>query len=101
LDSTSAAVPRLLDPHPGIAAGSLYTGGARFSPDGKSVVYVIRENGIGNLWMQPLDGTPGRQITYFTSGLITGFRWSPGRKTLAVIRSHNTSDVVVLREANE
>jgi serine/threonine protein kinase len=101
LDSTSAAAPRLLDPHPGIAAGSLYTGGARFSPDGKSVVYVIRENGIGNLWMQPLDGTPGHQITNFTSGLITGFRWSPDHKTLAVLRTHNTSDVVVLRETNE
>jgi len=101
LDLTSASVPLLLNPHPGIAAGSLYTGGARFGPDGKSVVYVIRENGIGNLWMQPLDGTPGRQITKFTSGLITGFRWAPDRKTLAVMRTHNTSDVVVLRETSE
>lgn len=94
-------MPHLLDPHPGIAAGSVYTGGARFSPDGKSVVYIIREKGIGNLWMQPLDGSPGRQITKFTSDLITGFRWSPDRKTLAVMRTHNTSDVVVLRETNE
>jgi len=100
-DSTSTPVPRLLNPHQGIAAGSLNTGGARFGPDGKSVVYVIRENGIGNLWMQPLDGTLGHQITKFTSGLITGFRWSPDRKTLAVMRAHNTSDVVVLRETEE
>lgn len=103
LDSTSASAsaPHLLDPHPGIVAGSIYTGGARFSPDGKSVVYVIRENGIGNLWMQPIDGGPGHQITKFTSGLIAGFRWSPDRKTLAVMRTHNSSDVVVLRETTE
>jgi eukaryotic-like serine/threonine-protein kinase len=101
LESASESVPHLLDPHPGIAAGSVYTGGARFSPDGKSVVYIIREKGIGNLWMQPLDGSPGHQITKFTSDLITGFRWSPDRKTLAVMRTHNTSDVVVLRETNE
>jgi serine/threonine protein kinase len=103
LDSTSASasVPRLLEPHPGIVSGSLYSGGARFSPDGKSVVYVIRENGIGNLWMQPIDGAPGHQITKFTSGLIAGFRWSPDRKTLAVMRTHKTSDVVVLRDTTE
>ena len=101
LDSASASVPRLLNPHPGIVAGSLSTGGARFGPDGNSVVYVTRENGIGNLWMQPLDGTLGHQITTFTSGLITGFRWSPDRKTLAVMRANNTSDVVVLRETAE
>jgi hypothetical protein len=79
---------------------SLYTGGARFGPDGKSVVYVVKDK-VSNLWMQPLDESPGHQITNFTSDLITGFRWSPDRKTLAVLRTHNTSDVVVLRETNE
>jgi eukaryotic-like serine/threonine-protein kinase len=100
LDSASGSVPRLVDSDPRVAAGSIYTGGARFSPDGKSVVYVIRE-GAGNLWMQPLDGSPGHQITNFTSDQITGFRWSPDGKTLAVMRVHNTSDVVVLRETNQ
>jgi serine/threonine protein kinase/Tol biopolymer transport system component len=100
LDSRSGSLPHLVDSDPRVAAGSIYTGGARFSPDGKSVVYVIRE-GAGNLWMQPLDGSPGHQITNFTSDQITGFRWSPDGKTLAVMRAHNTSDVVVLRETNE
>jgi eukaryotic-like serine/threonine-protein kinase len=100
LDSTSGSVPRVIDPDPRIAAGSLFTGGARFGPDGKSVVYVVKDK-AANLWMQPLDGSAGRQITNFTSDLITGFRWSPNRKTLAVMRTHNTSDVVVLRETIE
>ena len=100
LNSTSASVPRIIDPDPRIAAGSLFTGGARFGPDGKSLVYVVKDK-AANLWMQPLDGSPGHQITNFTSDLITGFRWSPDRKTLAVMRTHSTSDVVVLRETNE
>jgi serine/threonine protein kinase/Tol biopolymer transport system component len=100
LDSTLASVPRILDPDPRIAAGSLFTGGARFGPDGKSLVYVVKDK-AANLWMQPLDGSPGHQITNFTSNLITGFRWSPDRKTLAVMRTHSTSDVVVLREINQ
>jgi Tol biopolymer transport system component len=100
LDSTSASVPRVIDPDPRIAAGSLFTGGARFGPDGKSLVYIVKDK-AANLWMQPLDGSTGHQITNFTADLITGFRWSPDRKTLAVMRTHNTSDVVVLRETNE
>ena len=102
LDSSPEAKPRLLDPEPrigaGITAGSLYTGGAKFSPDGKAVVYDIVDRGVGNLWMQPLDGSPGHQITNFTSDRINGFRWSPDHKSLAVIREHLTSDVVVLHE---
>ena len=100
LDSASASAPRIIDPDPRIAADSLFTGGARFSPDGKSLVYVVKDK-AANLWMQPLDGSPGHQITNFTADLITGFRWSPDCKTLAVMRTHSTSDVVVLRETNE
>jgi serine/threonine protein kinase/Tol biopolymer transport system component len=100
LDSTLSTVPRVLDPDSRIAAGSLFTGGAQFSPDGKSVVYVVKDK-AANLWVQPLDGSPGHQITNFTSDLISGFRWSPDGKTLAVMRAHRTSDVIVLRETNE
>jgi len=65
-----------------------------------SLVYVVKDK-AANLWMQPLDGSPGHQITNFTTDLSTGFRWSPDCKTLAVMRTHSTSDVVVLRETNE
>jgi len=100
LDSTSESVPHIIDPDPRIAAGSLFTGGARFGPEGKSLVYVVKDK-AANLWMQPLDGSAGHQITNFTSDLITGFRWSPDRQTLAVMRTHNTSDVVLLKETNQ
>ena len=100
MDAPPESVPRIIDPDRRIAAGSLYTGGPRFTPDGKSLVYVVKDQ-ASNLWMQPLDGSPGHQLTNFTSDLITGFRWSPDRKTLAVMRTHSTSDVVVLREAKE
>jgi eukaryotic-like serine/threonine-protein kinase len=104
LDANPDSVPYLLDPDSrisaGITASTLYTGGPKFSPDGKALVYDIRDKGIGNLWMQPLDGSPGRQITSFTSEQINAFRWSPDGKTLAVTKEHDTSDVVVLRETN-
>jgi len=69
-----------------------------FAPDGKSVAYIIRDKGVDNIFEQPLDGSPGRQITNFTSEEISQFKWSPDGKTLAVARVQNTSDVVLLRE---
>jgi Tol biopolymer transport system component len=69
-----------------------------FTPDGKSVAYIVRDKGVDNIWTQPLDGSPGRQITNFTSENIEQFRWSPDGKTLAVARTHKISDVVLLQE---
>ena len=69
-----------------------------FTPDGKSVAYVIRDKGVDNIWAQPIDGSAGHQITNFTSESINKFEWSPDGKTLAVARSHNIADVVLLRE---
>jgi eukaryotic-like serine/threonine-protein kinase len=71
----------------------------RFSRDGKGVVYSIRENGVDNLWLQPLDGSKGRQITDFTSEHIYDFHWSFDGKQLAMVRGHNDSDVVLIRDA--
>jgi Tol biopolymer transport system component len=53
---------------------------------------------VDNVFVQSLDGTPGHQITNFTSDNISQFKWSPDGKTLAVARFHTTSDVVLLRE---
>jgi eukaryotic-like serine/threonine-protein kinase len=69
-----------------------------FMPDGKAVAYAIVENGIGNVWAQPLDGSPGHRLTNFTSDRIRSFQFSPDGKTLAVTRLHVVSDVVLLRE---
>jgi len=58
-------------------------------------------NGFSNIWVQPLDGSPGRQITNFKSGTFRRFSWSPDGKSLALIRDVSQSDVVLLREASQ
>jgi len=83
----------MLDPDPRIADAP------QFTPDGKAIVYSIRENGVDNLWLQPLDGSRGRQITNFQSDAIRIFQFSPDGKTLGVLRSHTESDVVLLRDS--
>jgi len=69
-----------------------------FTPDGKAVVYGVEENGVENLWRQPINGMPGRQITKFQTDLISGYQYSPHGKTLGVLRFHSDSDVVMLRD---
>ncbi len=73
-------------------------GSLEFSPDGKSIAYAIREKRGDNIWLQPLDGTPGRTITNFPDDSIPLFRFSLDGKHLALIHSHADSDVVLIRD---
>ncbi len=69
-----------------------------FSRDGKGVIYPVRESGVDNLWLQPLDGSKGKQITDFTSEHIFDFHWSFDGKQLAMVRGHTDADVVLIRD---
>jgi Tol biopolymer transport system component len=76
-----------------------FLGAVRFSHDGKAVVYPFLDQDADNLWLQPLDGSPGKQITNFKSERIRDFHWSFDGKQLGLIRGHTDSDVVLLQES--
>jgi Tol biopolymer transport system component len=90
----SSSPPRMLDIRHASPTSML-----RFTPDGKAVVYAIREKGVDNMWLQPLDGSAGHPITDFKSEQIWSFSLSPNGKSLAVLRGHWDSDVVLLQES--
>jgi serine/threonine protein kinase len=92
LDAGVNAQPRLLNPDP------RFKEFPKFSPDSKSLVYVIRSGGTDNLWMQPLDGSQGRQLTNFQSDAIQYFAYSPDATTLGIMREHSESDVVLIQD---
>ncbi len=94
--STPAATPKLVE-----ADERISTGGLGFAPDGKAVAYPIRESGVDNLWLHPIGGPQGKQLTSFTSEQIFAFRWSPDGKSLALLRGHTDSDVVLIRESTQ
>jgi serine/threonine protein kinase len=71
--------------------------GFGFMPSGKAVAYAVREKGVDNLWMQPLDGSARRQLTHFTSEKINGYAFSRDGMRLAIGRGHADSDAVLLR----
>jgi len=87
---------QVLDPNP------LVSRGLQFTPDGKALVYSITKDGVDNLWMQPLDSPAGggRQITRFTGNDFLVYFWfSPDGKSILVLRAHEESDVVLLRDS--
>jgi eukaryotic-like serine/threonine-protein kinase len=88
-----SSAPRLVDVDPHIT-----NSGLRYTPD-KGIAYGVVQNGVDNIMIQPLDGSPRKQITSFTSEHISDFKWSPDGKNLGVLRNHSESDVVLLQEA--
>ena len=76
-----------------------HQGQPRFSPDGKGIVYPVREKGVDNLWLQPLDGGPGRQLTNFGFLKIYSYQWSPDGKSLAMVRGDSPSDLVLIQNS--
>jgi Tol biopolymer transport system component len=92
--TNSEAPAKYIDPRADIAAPVAIT------PDEKAVAYNIVENGVGNVWAQPIDGSPGHRLTSFTSDRIRSFQFSPDGKSLAITRYHVVSDVVLLRDTH-
>jgi eukaryotic-like serine/threonine-protein kinase len=72
-----------------------------FKRDGTGIVYPIREGQVDNLWLQNLDGSPGKQLTDFKSEFIRDYDYSYDGKQLAIIRGHREADVVLLRDTEK
>jgi len=72
-----------------------------FTSDGLGIIYPIRNGQTDNLWLQHLDGSPGKQLTDFKSEYIRDFDYSYDGKQLAIIRGHREADVVLIRDTEK
>ena len=75
--------------------------GLSYTPDGKGIVYVVREKGVDNLWLQPLDGSPHRQISHFKKDRIFRFVFSPDGSKIALESGATESDAVLLHDESK
>ncbi len=69
-----------------------------WSHDGKSIFYTVTANNVSNIWSQPFDGGPPKQITDFKDLLITGFDWSSDGKQLACSRGTLVRDAILITD---
>jgi len=63
-----------------------------------AITYVRTRNGVSNLWLQPLDGSPARQLTHFSSLYIWQHAWSRDGKYLVMARGNFSRDAVMLTD---
>lgn len=70
----------------------------RGSPDSQSIQFIVKRDGVENIWQHPLDGGAPKQITKFTSDRIFSYDWSDDGKQLAIIRGAWTADMVLLAQ---
>lgn len=71
-------------------------GGVRWTPDGRALTY-IDTRGTPNLWSQPYNGGPAKQLTDFKDQGVWQRAWSRDGKHLAYVRGSVTRDVVLIR----
>ena len=64
-----------------------------WTPSGDAVTY---RRGA-NIWEQPLDGSPAKQLTRFKSGRISTYAWLPDGKLL-MARREDVTDVVLITD---
>jgi eukaryotic-like serine/threonine-protein kinase len=93
LSAGASPSARMLDSDPRISGPPI------FIENGKALVYSITENGVDNLWSQPIHGGLGHRITSFSSEQIEHYELLPDGKKLLLTRGHRHSNVVILREA--
>jgi len=71
-----------------------------WSPDGKALMYVQNEKGVGNIWSMPLDGKPPKKLTAFDTDRIYAFGVAPDGR-MAMSRGDYLSDVVHIRNVHQ
>ena|SRR5947209_6805019 len=65
-------------------------------PDSSAFAYVDNRGGFSNIWCQPINGDPPRQLTNFPGDKIFWFAWSRDGASLACARGLVTNDVVLI-----
>jgi Tol biopolymer transport system component len=96
LPSTGNGSPKYFDVTPTV--GVNWNVLIRWSADSKSVTYIDRRGGFDNVWLQPIDGSPAKQLTDFKDSRIFSFDWSRDGRLLAS-RGVETNDVVLISDS--
>ncbi len=73
--------------------------GLGWTADSKAITYADSRDNADNIWSLPLDGSPAKQLTNFSSGLIFAFQMSRDGKQIALSRGTQTHDVILLRDS--
>ena len=72
--------------------------GARWTPDGKALVYVVSPDWtVSNLWVQPVNGGQPKRLTDFTNSSIYHFAYSRDGTRLFLARGNQIHDAILIK----
>lgn len=80
----SGGAARRLTTHPGTEEA------AKFSPDGKALVFTAEYDGPPSLYVMPATGGPAKRVTFFGSG-VQAVGWTPDGKRILFRSSHEAT----------
>ncbi|MGB7922604.1 MAG: winged helix-turn-helix domain-containing protein [Pyrinomonadaceae bacterium] len=72
--------------------------GIQWTRDGRALTFIDNRDGVSNMWLQPVDGSPAKQLTNFSSETIFRFAWSPDGKMIVAERGTETGDIVLINK---
>ncbi|MEJ7578632.1 MAG: hypothetical protein WKF74_16670 [Pyrinomonadaceae bacterium] len=70
----------------------------RWSPGADALAYLDAQQGVSNVWFQPMDGGRPKRLTNFRTGQIFAYDWSRDGKQLACARGTETRDVILIKD---
>lgn len=76
---------------------SLNNRSLKWTPDGKGLLFAASADGVGNIWMQALDGSAPNQVTEFKGDGIFSFDISRDGKDLVCARGGWKHDIVLIK----
>ncbi len=68
----------------------------RFSPDGRSYLWLVNREGSGEIWTQPIAGAKAKLLARTEGKEADDFQFSPDGSQLAVVLDERSGDVVLL-----
>jgi len=72
-------------------------GGAKWTPDGRSLTYPVYRGNTLNVWVQSLSGSAPHPLTNFPKGYIYEFAFSHDGNKLYVARGYQLRDAVMIK----
>jgi Tol biopolymer transport system component len=74
-------------------------GGGRFywTPDGRGIAYIPFNEKLLNIYVQPIDGSPGHYLTKLSEGEIHNFAVSLDGKQIVYSRAKRSTDIILIQ----
>ena len=80
-----------------IGSHSLNNSSLKWTPDAKALLYANSSDGVGNVWIQSLDGSAPRKVTAFNSDGLFRFDVSSDGKNMVCARGGWKHDIVLIK----